>query len=170
MLKPGEHVEQEQREDGLRHGHAHLVWALSITVSSAVLNTMHPHLLFNRHCPSPGPSATTSGIASASSASGAWSSLMLSGSLASSLQLCRSEACSPAVPRIVPGNATLWLKVPVCYPARAGFPRHPPGIVRSSAVTAGKGRCTARPARSRTNWATGPPSRRKCQELRITAP
>ena len=87
MLKPGEHVEQEQREDGLHHGHAHLV--------------------------------------------------MLSGSLAGFLQPCKSEACSPAVPRIVPGNATLWLKVPVCYPARAGFPRHPPGVVRSSAVAAG---------------------------------
>ena len=171
MLKPGEHVEQEQHEDGLRRGHAHLVvsqqlpgagpcWICQKTLAP-------PRKVFLRNSRA---SSATSGIARDSSASGAWSSLMLSSSRASSLQLCKSEACSPAVPRIAPGNVTLWLKVPVCYPASVGFPRHAPGIVRSSAVTAGKGRCTARPARSRTNWATGPPSRRKCQELRITAP
>ena len=48
-------------------------------------------------------------------------------------------ACSPVMPRIVPGNATMWLEVPVCYPARAGLPRHPPRVVRSSAETAERG-------------------------------
>ena len=43
------------------------------------------------------------------------------------------------MPRIVPGNATMWLEVPVCYPARAGLPRHPPRVVRSSAETAERG-------------------------------
>ena len=33
----------------------------------------------------------------------------------------------------------MWLEVPVCYPARAGLPRHPPRVVRSSAETAERG-------------------------------
>ena len=78
--------------------------------------------------------------------------------LFAAVQICSLQ---PVVPRIVPGNATMWLGVPVCYPARAGLPRHPPRVVRSSAETAGRG---DRPA---GHWEHGPgspgsPSPRSC--------